>query len=225
MAGVAVLTDRRASPDREPSSTPELLALHGVRVLGGPSGAQVAERYGLRLGDVREHLLDAQAHGWASRHEFFGETWSLTDTGRTENERQLAEELDAAGAREVLVHAHRDFLPLNRRHGVACTRWQLRSRPGAPAIFNDHTDPVWDDDVLGELEAIDADLADVAGRLTGTLPRFDGHAQRHRLALARARAGDPAWVDGPDRASCQLVWMQLHEDLLATLGIPRGSDG
>jgi hypothetical protein len=31
-------------------------------------------------------------------------------------------------------------------------------------------------------------------------------------------------VDAPDRDSCHLVWMQFHEDLLATLGIPRGSD-
>lgn len=206
-------------------SDPPLLALHGVRVLGGPSVAQIAELYGLRQVDVREHLLDAQARGWVSRHEFFGESWSLTDAGRGENERQLADELDATGARAVVVNAHRDFLPLNRRHGVACTRWQLRSMAGAPAIFNDHTDPVWDDDVLHELEAVDTDLAGVTDRLVAVLPRFDGHAQRHRLALTRARAGDRAWVDGPDRASCQLVWMQLHEDLLATLGIPRGSDG
>ena len=32
-------------------------------------------------------------------------------------------------------------------------------------------------------------------------------------------------VDAPDRDSCHLVWIQFHEDLLATLGIPRGSDG
>lgn len=202
-----------------------MLSLHGVRVLGGPSAAQIAERYGLRQADVREHLLDAQALGWVSRPDFFGESWSLTDAGRSENERQLAEELDAAGARAVVVNAHRDFLPLNRRHGVASTRWQLRSMAGAPAIFNDHTDPVWDDDVLHELEGVDADLASVTDPLVAALPRFDGYAQRHRLALTRARAGDPAWVDGPDRASCQLVWIQLHEDLLATLGIPRGSDG
>jgi hypothetical protein len=33
-----------------------------------------------------------------------------------------------------------------------------------------------------------------------------------------------ACVDGPDRDSCHLVWIQFHEDLLATLGIKRGSD-
>ena len=29
---------------------------------------------------------------------------------------------------------------------------------------------------------------------------------------------------GHDRDSCHTVWIQFHEDLLATLGIPRGTD-
>lgn len=29
----------------------------------------------------------------------------------------------------------------------------------------------------------------------------------------------------PDRDSCHTVWIQFHEDLLATLGIPRGGEG
>jgi hypothetical protein len=45
-----------------------------------------------------------------------------------------------------------------------------------------------------------------------------------RAALARVDGGERAWVDGPDRASCSLVWIQLHEDLLATLGMERGTD-
>lgn len=205
-------------------SDPALLSLHGVRVLGGPSVAAVADRFSLPQGEVREHLLDAQAYGWVSRHDWFGETWSLTDRGRVENERQLAAELDAAGAREVVTRAHADFLPLNRRHGQACTRWQLRPTRWDRAAANDHSDPVWDDAALAELEAVDAAAAEVCGRLAGALTRFDGHAQRHRSALEHVRRGRSEWLEAPDRASCQLVWMQLHEDLLATLGIPRGSD-
>lgn len=205
-------------------SEPALLALHGVRVLGGPGVGAVAERYGMAAGEVREHLLDAQALGWVSRHDFFGETWSLTDRGREENERQLAAELDAAGARQLVTGVHAAFLPLNRRHGQACTDWQLRDRGGA-RVPNDHSDPVHDDAVLAELEAVDAAAQELGARLAGALDRFDGHTQRHAAALARVRAGQHAWLDAPDRASCQLVWIQFHEDLLATLGIPRGSDG
>ena len=206
-------------------SAPELLALHGVRVLGGPTVVAIAERFGLDRNEVREHLLDAQAFGWVTRHEYFGETWSLTSRGRERNERLLAEELDATGLRDVVRGAHRDFLPLNVRHGEASTRWQLRSTRWDPRAFNDHTDPVWDHEVLSELEAIDAEFSSIADALAGALQRFDGYARRHSAAVAHARAGQHDWVDGPDRASCQLVWIQFHEDLLATLGIPRGSDG
>lgn len=205
-------------------SPASLLALHGVRVLGGPSVSAIAERFNLPQAGVREHLLDAQAFGWVTRHDFFGETWSLTERGRFENERQLAAELDAAAAREAVTRAHATFLPLNRRHGQACSNWQLRPTRWDQLAFNDHTDPVWDDAVLAELEAVDDELHDLGAVLTEALTRFDGHAERHRIAFDRVRRGQHEWLDAPDRPSCQLVWIQLHEDLLATLTIPRGTD-
>ena len=205
-------------------SPPGLLTLHGLRILGGPTVAAIAERFGLAAADLREHLLDAQARGWVTRHEFFGETWSLTERGRREGERQLAQELDAVGARPTVESVHTALLPLNERHGRACTDWQLRTLAGV-RLPNDHTDPVWDDRVLAELEAVDEQAQDLGRVLAGVLSRFDGHLQRHTSALARARAGQPEWIDAPDRASCQLVWIQFHEDLLATLGVPRGTDG
>lgn len=78
--------------------------------------------------------------------------------------------------------------------------------------------------MLAELEAVDDELHDLGAFLTEALTRFDGHAERHRIALHRIRRGQHEWLDAPDRPSCQLVWIQLHEDLLATLSIPRGAD-
>lgn len=196
-------------------SSPELLVLHGVRVLGAPTVGDVAGVYALDPMVVAEYLLDAEAYGWARQHDWFGTTtWSLTDRGRTENERRLAAELDAAGVRTRVAAAHRAFLPLNRRHGQACTRWQL----------NDHLDPRVDTAVLRELRAIAHQLDTVCGELTGALDRFGIHAPRYHAALGHLLAGDHAWLDAPDRPSCHLVWISLHEDLLATLGIERGTD-
>ncbi len=206
-------------------SAPELLALHGVRVLGGPSVAAIAERFGMPAAEVREHLLDAQAFGWVTRYDYFGETWSLTERGRQVGEQKLADELVATGTLDLVRRVHQDFLPLNVRHGIASTNWQLRPTRWDPRAFNDHTDPVWDHEVLTEFEAIDAGFNALVGPLAEALQRFDGYAQLHSAAVARARAGQHAWLDAPDRASCQLVWIQFHEDLLASLGIPRGTDG
>ena len=189
------------------SSCLELLVLHGVRVLGAPSVGDVARLYDLDPAMVTEHLLDAEAYGWARRQDWFGTTsWSLTERGKAENERQLSVELDATDARVQVAAAHHSFLPLNRRHGQTCTRWQL----------NNHLDERVDAAVLRELRAIAHDLDRVCLQLTGVLDRFGIHAPRYHTALDHLLAGEHAWLDAPDRPSCHLVWISLHEDLLAT---------
>jgi len=206
-------------------SAPELLALHGIRILGSPTAGEVAARYRLDADGVQEHLLDAEARGWVRTYSFAGRTtWSITDAGRAENERQLAAELDAAGARQVAVEAHAAFLPLNRRFGTACTKWQIRPTSWDRMAANDHTDWAWDEQVLRSLASLGDALDRAVAPLAEALPRFDGHVDRYRAALARVDRGERAWVDAPDRASCHLVWIQVHEDLLATLGIERGTE-
>lgn len=208
-----------------PASAVNLLVLHGMRVLGGPSLGELAELYDLDYAQVSELLLDAQACGWASRLEFFGAAaWSLTDAGKREDERRLQAELDRTGTRQAITAAHAAFLPLNERHGRACSAWQLRPTRADPLAANDHTDPGWDRGVLDELLDIASEVEGVGARLSEALARFGVHTPRYRTALGRALAGETAWVNSPEHTSCQIVWIQLHEDLLATLGIPRGGD-
>ncbi len=204
-------------------STVADLVLHGVRILGFPTAARVAGRYGLDLSLTTETLLDYEAQG-LTRHLSFGDFagWSLTEAGKTEDEARLAAELDRADARDVVNDLHAGFLPFNERLGVACTDWQLRPLPSDPMAVNDHTDQKWDARVLRELTEVGAAFADLCELLSRHLSRFDGYAGLYSAALARARSGDTRWIDGPDRDSCHLVWIQFHEDLLATLGIPRG---
>ena len=206
-------------------SAPEDLVLHGPRVMGFASAAQVAARYRLDPGLARELLLDFEARGWV-RHSGFGgrSGWSVTDAGRAEDERRLAVELDLAGAGDAVRALHTRFVPLNRRFGEACTDWQIRPTRNDPMAFNDHTEWTWDERVLRALTSLGRSFADVCTGLTDTLQRFDGYADRYASALARADAGQRRWVDSPDLDSCHIVWIQLHEDLLATLGIPRGAD-
>ena len=104
-------------------------------------------------------LLDHQARGLVHHSSFGGSSgWSVTDAGRAEDERRLALELDAAGVREVVTAAHRDFLPLNRRFARACTRWQVRPTRLDPMAPNDHDDWAWDEGVLRSLTALAADI-------------------------------------------------------------------
>jgi DNA-binding MarR family transcriptional regulator len=204
------------------ASSPDLLTLHAVRISGYADTAAIAQRFRLDPAETTETLHDAEAYGWVTRSAFADlEGWSLTESGRKENERQLAAELAATGREDDIAEIHRDFLPLNARLQQACTDWQLRPVPGDRLAPNDHTDPAWDLGILDELAAIDQALAPLAARLEDVLTRFGGYHSRFSKALHRAKAGDSGWVDRTDVDSCHRVWFELHEDLIATLGLTR----
>jgi hypothetical protein len=198
----------------------QLLVLHAVRLLGVGDEQAIANRFQQDPAVVKELLLDDQAYGWVTWSEFAGlGGWSLTTAGRAENERLLAVDLSADALAVQAVH--RDFLPLNARLQAACTRWQLRPAGTDPLAFNDHTDPAWDAAVLDELTQLSQTLNPLSARLAQVRDRFAGYDVRFAEALAHARAGDHAWVDGTSVDSCHRVWFELHEDLIASLGLSR----
>lgn len=202
----------------------DLLVLHAVRITGFADTPMVAARFGLEAAETAEFLRDAQARGWVS-HAAFADLrgWSLTEPGRAENERQLAAELARVGGTEEVREVYREFLPLNTRLQRACTDWQLRPTANERLAVNDHSDPAWDAAVLDELAALDLALAPLADRLGNVLTRFRGYHARFTAARQRALAGDSGWVDRTDIDSCHRVWFQLHEDLIATLGLDRNT--
>lgn len=206
-------------------SPPDLLVLHAVRVLGFADTPAIAQRFGTDRADAAEIILDAEARGWV-QHASFADLhgWSLTESGRVENERQLADELAGTGNAGEIRDAYRAFLPLNSRLQRACTNWQLRPTNGDRLAVNDHRDPAWDAAVLDELTTIDLALAPLADRLGAILVRLRAYDTRFTAALRRARAGEGGWVDRTDVDSCHRVWFQLHEDLIATLGLDRRTD-
>lgn len=205
------------------ASPPDLLVLHLLRLTGVTDDAEVAARTGLDRPVVSEMLLDHQAWGRVTHVEFAGSGgWALTDRGRAEDERRLNAELTDTGTRPMVEEQHRAFESLNPRLVRACTDWQMRPTAGARFAVNDHANPAWDARVLDELSALGGELRPLAGALSRALARFAGYDERFSSALAQARAGDPRWVAGVGVASCHAVWMELHEDLLSTLGIQRG---
>lgn len=207
-------------------SAPGLLVLHAVRVLGFADTRAVAARAGIGDddGETTRLLTRAEHDEWV-RYAAFADLggWSLTDSGRAENERQLAAELVVADPHGEVEAVHRDFVPLNARLLRAVTDWQIRPTPADRFSANDHTDRDWDERVLAELAALDRELGPLVRRLSAVLARFDGYADRFGAALRLARTGQHAWVDTTAVDSCHRVWFQLHEDLVATLGIDRGA--
>lgn len=207
------------------TSPPELRILHAVRLLGFADTTAIAARAGTDPVRTHQVLVEAEALGWTQELAFADlHGWSLTDEGRTENERQLAQERLRADRTATIEAVYREFLPLNARLLRACTDWQLIPTPGDRFAANDHADPDWDGRVLSELSALGDALAPLTGRLTGVLERFAGYDTRFAAALRRAMTGEREWVDATGVDSCHRVWFQLHEDLIATLGLDRATE-
>ncbi|GAA1653060.1 hypothetical protein GCM10009733_057860 [Nonomuraea maheshkhaliensis] len=203
-------------------SAPELLVLHAVRLIGYADTDAIAARAGTDSAETLRLLHEAERAGWV-QHLAFADLggWSLTDAGKTENERRLAAERKHADPENTIAAGYRAFLPLNARLVRAVTDWQIRPTDTDQFAPNDHSDRSWDGRILDELTTLGAELAPLADRLSDVLPRFDGYTDRYVAALTRAMRGEHNWIDTTDVDSCHRVWFQLHEDLIATLGVDR----
>lgn len=204
-------------------SSADLLVLHSLRIQGMADTGRVARRFSLDPGTVEDLLLDYQAYGWVERVEFADlRGWSLTEAGHRKGSDLLADELTEAGAKAAVSQAHTGFLALNPRFLTAITRWQIRPTPAAPMAANDHSDWPWDENVLRTLAALTSGVRPIADQLSLALARFAGYPDRMAAALGRVDRGERNWVDAPRIDSVHTVWFELHEDLLATLGLERG---
>lgn len=199
-------------------SGPDLLVLHAVRCVGTAGLTRLAATTGLEEPDVESELIDLAVAGFVTRNADFG-VWSLTDAGRTAAVKRITDELESAAARPAVTAAFDGFLVLNPELLDLCTAWQLRSVDGVVTL-NDHSDAGYDARVLDRLTDLDRRAEVVCADLSAAMLRFRRYRVRLTDALARARSGARDYVSD-STASYHAVWFQLHEDLLATLGIPR----
>lgn len=175
--------------------------LHTLRCIGFVTPSRLIDVTGLAQPDIESELIDLAVSGLVTRDQG---AWGLTEAGKAADARNVAKELAKAGTRAELTAAYERFLPLNKEMLDICTAWQLR--PGAGVL--DH---------LAEFHQR-ADV--VCARFSAALPRFERYRTRLDTAVDMVRRGFSQYVTD-DFDSYHIVWFQLHEDLLATLGIPR----
>lgn len=205
------------------ASEPEFLVLHALRVKGFAEPDAIAVVTGLDRGEIDKYLDAFESDGLVRHRAGAVSGWTLTGTGRAEDERRAAEELDASGSRKLVVDAYRRFTVLNTELLQLCTSWQLRDDLDGTAV-NDHTDERYDRQVIERLEELDERAQPVCTSLADALARFAHYGPRLSNALARVQAGERDWFARPTIDSYHTVWFELHEDLLATLGIERGRE-
>jgi hypothetical protein len=204
-------------------SDPDFLVLHALRLKGFAEDDAVATMTGLDVDDVGKHLKQHAADEHVLRRDGRISGWSLTPAGRTRHGEDVAAELEASGARDVVKGAYVRFLELNQDMLAVCTSWQLRDVDGSQAI-NDHSDAGYDAAVVQRLVGIHDQVRPVTVDLRETLERFGGYGERLRTALEKVCGGAHEWFTKPVIDSYHTIWFELHEDLLCTLGIERSSE-
>ena len=202
------------------ASDPAFLVLHALRLKGFADTGIVANVAGLAEDEALRHLEKASAAGQATRRDGRISGWALTPDGRHRHAELIATELAGTGARAAVEDGYRRFLDVNTELLTVCTDWQLRD-----SALNDHTDAAYDEAVIGRLRGVDAKVQPVCGDLGGVLERFGDYSTRFSTALERVEAGERDWFAKPMIDSYHTIWFELHEDLLATLGIERSKEG
>ena len=205
-------------------SDPRLVVLHALAVKGVSSMEALPTATALPAIDIVGHLEELREAGSVEHREGMPAGWSLTRVGRKERDALLAEELDVAGARTAVDAAYHRFVPLNAELLTVCAAWQLRDDTGGEPVANDHADADYDTAVVRRLVDLDARARPVLADLAAVLARFGAYRPRLDHALGRVVAGEGDWFTRALIDSYHTVWFELHQDLLDTLGIERGSE-
>ena len=150
----------------------------------------------------------------------FGDQWSLSP-----EQSLFLHAGQRTVPRQLLIRAPRGrnkptALPHNTELLAICTAWQLRDMGGQP-IVNTHDDPDYDRACVARLGELDDKVEPLVHDLADLLARFGDYRHRLRAARGRVEAGDTDWFTSPGVDSYHTVWFELHEHLLATLGLER----
>ena len=207
-------------------SDPETLVALALRLKGFGEVPTIASVHGLSVETTAVILSGmVKSEKCVMRQVEAVEKYVLTPTGREEGQAALAQELEVVAARGIVEALYEKFLQLNPEMLQLCTDWQVINDGSGEQKLNDHGDSEYDTKVLDRLEVLDQQIAEILQPLIGVLSRFDNYPSRFASALEKVLSGDLDWLTKPIVPSYHTVWFELHEDLLATLGINRASEG
>lgn len=196
----------QASGDTVVSAEREFEVLHATRVRGFATAEQIATSTGLEISLIEQCLTEAVEAGFVKQLTGRISGARLTPAGRA---RLLLLTQKEVGETEKtgLSCAYDAFLAPNREFKALTTQWQSDKDLDA---------------VLAGLDRIHGEVNRIVGDASAASARFGNYRGRFDDALARFRDGDESALARPMSESYHDIWMELHEDLLATLGRQRG---
>jgi hypothetical protein len=203
------------------SATTDVTALHALRVCGLASTARLADHLRASPRATEALLGRCESEGLVRYRDGRVSGWQLTDAGRERHDAGLESALAEPGWQEPVSRGYALFVGHNRELKEICTAWQIRTLADGSTAINDHGDAGYDRDVIERLTGHNRHCEAMFEQLSTGLSRFRDYQDRLGEALDRLAAGDTAAFATPMSASYHCVWMELHQDLLLTLGRER----
>jgi hypothetical protein len=201
----------------------ELRVVHALRLKSFADTDVVAEASGVTPGRAKQVLDGLAAEERVKYREGRMTGWMLMPGGRAYGEVLLAQQLDAAGKRSALEVIYRRFLEHNRPFLSLCTDWQVRMIDDVQ-VPNDHGDAEYDTTVIDRLADTNKVMQHICADLGALFDRFGDYGPNFAEALAKVQSGEIEWFTKPMIESYHTIWFELHEDLLASLGLDRAKE-
>jgi hypothetical protein len=198
-------------------SDPAFLVAHALKLKGFAEPDVVAEITGMDVGDVQAHLEKLKSGELACYREGRISGWMLTPAGRERHAELLTADIEAAGTRDAIMEFYEPYRSVNAELKQVCTAWQLKDE----TTPNDHADAVYDRSVIAKLRTVNDRIQPLCVDLTALLPRLAPYGPRLDACVVAIEAGDHDRMTKPLNNSYHDIWMEMHEDLIATLGLKR----
>ncbi len=208
--------------DSRPMHHAEFVVLHNAKLKGFASAEALVQSSGLPIPEVEKALAQLADVGHVMYREGRISGWAATTAGREAHKSHLTQELTESGHGPAIRACYEEFLVHNAELLAVCTAWQVRDIENNE--MNDHLDSDYDDGVRDRLAGLHVEVVPICRDLTGQLRRYSAYEPRLDVALGKVRQGLNEWFARPIIDSYHTVWMELHEDLLATLAINRASE-
>lgn len=202
-------------------SSPEVVVLQAVRLAGLADRDALLDRALIREDTLAAILVRAEQDGWIEPLSFADlRGFTVTETGQARLATLLATDVADAASTEALTSALAAFEPVNARFLRVVSTWQLRSSSGDEHGYTG-ADTGAVEELLARLTDLGADLRTALSGAITALPRFGRYPAQYDAAVAKARVDGLRWVTGVGILSCHVVWAELHQDLLSSLGRDR----
>lgn len=199
------LTGSWGVPVPEALPQADLPVAHALRVKGIATVDGIVEFSGSSADDVAASLARLAEAGHAKELSGRVNGWTLTPDGGGAHGAALRE---SRSSNAELKTVYAEFLPLNEDLKVLCTEAQ-----GGASVGD-------------RFDSVHARIGSALTGASGTNPWLSGYLTRLDTAAARVSAGDPEALYKPMSGSYHDVWMELHQDLLLSLGRERSeADG